>query len=57
MITKKEPMLTVDALKMAKYHMFYSSAKATRELGYSARPYGEALADAVAWFRSAGYLS
>lgn len=57
MITKKEPMLTVDALKMAKYHMFYSSAKAARELGYSARPYGEALADAVAWFRSAGYLS
>ena len=57
MITKKEPMLTVDALNMAKYHMFYSSAKAVRELGYSARPYGQALQDAVAWFKAAGYLN
>ncbi|MFZ1992179.1 MAG: hopanoid-associated sugar epimerase [Alphaproteobacteria bacterium] len=57
MITGKEPMLTVDALRMAKYHMFYSSEKARRELGYSARPYSEALADAVAWFKANGYLS
>jgi len=57
MFTRKEPMLTVDALRMARYHMFYSSAKAKAELGYSARPYEQALADAIAWFRSAGYLS
>jgi dihydroflavonol-4-reductase len=57
MITKKEPMLTVDALRMAGYHMFYSSAKAKAELGYTARPFEEALADAVAWFKAAGYLS
>ena len=55
-ITGKEPMLTRDALKMASHHMFFTSAKAERELGYKARPHIEALADALAWFREAGYL-
>jgi len=56
-LTGKEPMLTRDALKMAAHHMFFSSAKAERDLGYHARPYPEALADALTWFRAAGYLS
>ena len=56
-LTGKEPFITVDALKMAKYRMFFSSAKAERELGYSARPYREALIDALDWFRKAGYLT
>ena len=55
-ITGKEPFLTVDALKMSRYRMFFSSAKAERELGYKARPYQEALADALAWFRQEGYV-
>ena len=55
-MTGKEPFLTVDALKMAGHHMFFSSAKAERDLGYSARPYPEALADALAWFRLEGYV-
>ena len=55
-ITGKEPFLTVDALRMARHHMFFSSAKATRELGYRARPYIEGLKDALGWFRQAGYL-
>ena len=55
-VTGKEPLITRDALKMASHHMFFSSAKAERELGYTARPYVEALADALAWFRAAGYL-
>ncbi len=55
-VTGKEPMLTRDALKMASHHMFFSSAKAERELGYAARPYSEAVADALAWFGAAGYL-
>ena len=54
--TGKEPFATVDALRMAKYRMFFSSAKAEGELGYRARTYGEALADAVAWFRGAGMI-
>jgi len=55
-VTGKEPFATVDGLRMAKKHMFFSSAKAVRELGYTWRPAREALADAVAWFRAAGVL-
>ena len=55
-ITGKEPFITADALKMAKYHMFFSSAKAERELGYRARPYRDALVDALAWFKHGGML-
>jgi dihydroflavonol-4-reductase len=53
--TGKEPMLTRDALNMSKRHMFYTSAKAERELGYTARPYIEGIRDALAWFRAEGY--
>jgi dihydroflavonol-4-reductase len=55
-ITGKEPMLTVDALNMAKRKMFYSSTKAERELGYVARPYVEGIRDALVWFREHGYV-
>jgi dihydroflavonol-4-reductase len=55
-ISGKAPFVTRDALKMAAHHMFFTSAKAERELGYTARPYREALVDALAWFRAAGRL-
>ena len=55
-LTGKEPFLTRDALKMSRHHMFFSSAKAVRELGYAARPYGAGLSDALGWFRQAGYV-
>jgi dihydroflavonol-4-reductase len=54
--TGKEPMLIRDTLRMARKRMFFSSAKAERELGYRFRPAVEGLADAVSWFRQAGYL-
>ncbi|WP_347469205.1 hopanoid-associated sugar epimerase [Burkholderia stagnalis] len=54
--TKKEPFVTVDALRMSKNKMYFTSAKAERELGYRARPYRDGLRDALDWFRSAGYL-
>ncbi|MEI9886975.1 MAG: hopanoid-associated sugar epimerase [Rhizomicrobium sp.] len=54
--TGKEPMLTVDALNMSRYHMFFSSKKARDELGFTARPYSDAILDAVNWFRAAGYI-
>jgi dihydroflavonol-4-reductase len=41
---------------MAKRRMFYSSAKAERDLGYAARPYLEGIADALDWFRARGYV-
>ncbi len=51
-----EPFVTVDGIRMARKRMFFSSAKAEAELGYGARAPGEALGDAIAWFRQAGYL-
>ena len=55
-LTGREPFATVDGLRMARHRMFFSDAKARRELGYSSRPWQHAIADAVAWFRGAGYL-
>jgi dihydroflavonol-4-reductase len=55
--TGREPMLIRDTLRMARKRMYFSSAKAARELGYRTRPAIEGLRDAVAWFKDAGYLT
>jgi dihydroflavonol-4-reductase len=55
-LTRKEPFVTIDGLRMSRHRMFFSSAKAERCLGYAARPYREALTDALAWFTQNGYL-
>ena len=52
-----EPVVTVDALRMSRHRMYFTAARAARELGFSARPAALALADAVRWFREHGYLS
>lgn len=44
------PLATVEEVRMAKKRMFFSSAKAMRELGYAPRPARRALEDAVHWF-------
>ncbi len=54
--TGREPFVTRDGLRMSKARMFFTAAKAERELGFHARPYGEGIRDAIRWFRSAGYL-
>jgi dihydroflavonol-4-reductase len=53
-VTGREPFVTLDGLRMARHKMFFSSAKAARDLGYAARPAEAALRDAIAWFRQAG---
>jgi dihydroflavonol-4-reductase len=50
------PLVTRDHLRMAAKKMFFSHAKATRELGFRPRPASEAVADAVAWFQENGRL-
>ncbi len=52
--TGREPFVTLDGLRMARHKMFFSSAKAARELGYTARPAEAALKDAISWFQEAG---
>ncbi|HVZ51859.1 MAG TPA: hopanoid-associated sugar epimerase [Pseudolabrys sp.] len=54
--TGREPLVTRDGLRMSKNRMFFSTSKAERELGFRARPYAQAVHDAVEWFRHAGYL-
>jgi dihydroflavonol-4-reductase len=55
-LTQRPPFATVDAVKMARKKMFFSSARAVAELGYAARPAAQAIADAVAWFKTSGYI-
>jgi dihydroflavonol-4-reductase len=56
-VTKREPFVTLDGLRMAKHRMYFTSAKAERDLGYRARPVDDGLRDAIGWFRQAGLLS
>jgi dihydroflavonol-4-reductase len=56
-LTGKEPLLTLDGLRMSRYRMYFTSAKAERELGYRSRPWEEGIADALSWFRQAGHLA
>ena len=51
-----EPLVTVDGVRMARKRMYFTSAKAERELGYRARPAAAALADALEWYRRRGDL-
>ncbi|MDQ3194795.1 MAG: hopanoid-associated sugar epimerase [Burkholderiales bacterium] len=54
-ISRQEPLVTVDGVRLSKKTMFFSTDKARRELGYAPRPADEALIDAVTWFRENGY--
>jgi dihydroflavonol-4-reductase len=55
-LTGREPFVTLDGVRMSKKKMFFSSARAVRELGYAPRPARQAIGDAVAWFKTNGYL-
>jgi dihydroflavonol-4-reductase len=55
-ITGREPFTTLDGVRMARKKMYFSAAKASRELGYRPRPARDAIADAVSWFEANGYL-
>jgi dihydroflavonol-4-reductase len=52
----REPLLTADGVRMARKPMYFTSAKAERELGYRSRPAVEGLRDAIAWYRRHGCL-
>jgi len=54
--TRKPPKAPLAGVRMAKYKMFFSPAKAIRELGLPQTPPRQALADAVEWFRQNGYV-
>jgi len=49
--------VTLEGVRMSRKRMFFSSAKAMRELGYIYRPPVEAFADAIRWYRENGSLN
>ena len=54
-VLRREPRVTIDAVRMGRKKMFVSSAKAERELGWKAIPVDAALRRAVQWFTENGY--
>ncbi|MGA7260627.1 MAG: hopanoid-associated sugar epimerase [Stellaceae bacterium] len=55
-VSGRDPFVTLDGVRMSRKKMYFSSEKASRELGYTPRPVREAIADAVSWFGANGYL-
>ncbi|MEY4386077.1 MAG: NAD-dependent nucleoside diphosphate-sugar epimerase/dehydratase [Verrucomicrobiota bacterium] len=55
-LTGKPPKAPLAGVRMARYKMWFSPAKAIRELGLPQTPPKQALADAVAWFKTNGYV-
>ena len=56
-VLRREPRVTLDAVRMGRKKMFVSSAKAERELGWKAVPVDAALRRAVQWFNDNGYAN
>ncbi len=52
----QKPKLSRQLVKASRLYTFVSSEKATRELGYSIRPFEESLADTLRWFMKEGRL-
>ena len=55
-VTRRGTRVTVESVRMARKHMYFSSEKAVRELGYSWRAPAVAFEDAIGWFREQGVL-
>ena len=54
--TGNPPKVPLAGVRMAKYKMWFDSAKAVTQLGMPQTPPKQALADAVEWFRANGYV-
>ena len=55
-LTGRSGRITLEGVRMSRKKMFFSSAKAARELGYQWRPPVQAFEDAIRWFRDNGLL-
>lgn len=56
-VTHRAPAATVTGVRLTRRRMHFDPRRSHDELGLRPRPIGESLADAVAWFRQAGWLS
>jgi dihydroflavonol-4-reductase len=55
-VTRRPPKVPLAAVRMARKRMYFSPAKAVRELGLPQTDVREALADAARWFADHGYV-
>ena len=55
-VTGAPPRVSLTAVRMAKKRMYFSPAKAVRELGLPQTDVRDALRDAAEWFRAHGYV-
>jgi dihydroflavonol-4-reductase len=56
MLTKREPRVTLDGVRMSTKHMYFSSRKAQRDLKYRWRDPKLGVAEAVDWFKANDYF-
>jgi dihydroflavonol-4-reductase len=56
-VTGRSTRITVEGVRMSRKRMFFSSAKAAHELGYTWRAPRAAFLDAIGWFRNQGLIS
>jgi dihydroflavonol-4-reductase len=54
--THSEPLVSLEAARMARRYMFFDAGRAVRELGLPQTPVEEAVAGAVQWYVSHGYV-
>lgn len=55
-ITRQEPAIPLDGVRMAHKPMYYDASKAIRDLGMPQSPIDVAIRTAVEWFRFNGYV-
>jgi len=55
-VTRREPAVALEAVKMSQRYLFFDSSKASRELGIPQTPIEKPIRDALQWFRAHGYF-
>lgn len=55
-LRRREPRLSLEAVRLARHKMYFDSSRAIAELGLPQSPVDGALARAVAWYRENGYV-
>ena len=56
LVTRRQPLIPYEGVRMAAKRMYFDSSKAVRQLGLPQTPVETALSDAVAWFTQNGYV-
>lgn len=55
-LLRRPPHIPLEGVKMARKYMYFDASKAVRELGFPQSPIRDALARAVEWFETHGYV-